>query len=153
MDRAWTTVSVGEEKVSVRTFEKGEETSKEVDTPERPFISSPALVLQLARPQPGSEFALPIFHGSEGTVASRLYKVTDASDGRIDIEVVDEDGKPAGNYRLRADGSLDSFKEKGAAWVMERTTKEEVLAFHQSWMSRLSPGAQPDSQSTPGTEP
>jgi hypothetical protein len=153
MDTAWTKIEVGAGEINVQRLEKGEETSSVLDAPERPFVTCTSYILQLVELQEGSPFTLPLFRGAEGGVSRTLFQPSGGSDGLTHVEVVDDVGKPASHYELSADGRLESFQEARAAWVMERTTKEKVLAFQESWTSALNSVAQPDSQSTPSAEP
>jgi hypothetical protein len=153
METAWTKIEVGADKISVQEFQKGEETSKVLDAPERPFVTCTSYILQLAKLQEDSSFSLPLLRGGEGTVNRSLFRSSGGADGLTLVEVTDEEGKPAGTYRLDVDGRLESFQEPQAAWVMERTTKEKVLAFQGSWTSAMGAEVQPDSQVTPGAEP
>jgi hypothetical protein len=152
-DHTWLTASLGPETVQIRTQENGEERSEELPIPERPFVAGVSFILQLGRPPTESSFSLPLFRASDATIERVLLQPVGESGSATRFEQLDEAGKPVGHYRLDEDGTLESFREAGATWTMERSTREEFLLLLDSLKRGLAVAAQADSQGAPERRP
>jgi hypothetical protein len=145
MDRTWISMAIGPERIDVREMQKGEETSRQIERPGGPFVTCAACILRLAEPREGSTFSLPLFRIPEGTVTRILCTQKTEPSGPTQVDLLDEEGEPAGYYRFGANRRLEAFREVGVRWVMKRSTKENVQAFQESWQKALGAVAQPDS--------
>ena len=117
---------VGEKTISISKKSRGPKVSREVPTPQGPFVFAVTSLLQRVDFAKYPSFSLRRLDPANGQTTDLHFSVKTKPDGSREVSSTTDDGKEALRVVMSPDGTVSSWTLAPSPYVEKRTTKERV---------------------------